>query len=362
MFKKNSIWGIVFFLIASCTNPDNPTDISGESLVKGFLMIQNKPVADASVQIDDVLNWKATTDTEGFFEIKNVTTGQHVIKSFKNIENGKSITLESSIAVSGDITDLGYIRLPEPPVMYPIDSTQVTEYSIPLNWSQTDDPEFREYKVYRKDDPGIDETTGELIFVSTSEQDTTFIDSTFNAGLTYYYRVYILSAFGKLGGSNVVSTQTPEKLILINGDFEESDTTNSIPGWDEFNLIVELDSITVANGKYSLRAKKEENAMGDFNINQDIPGSKFIANQTYIFSLKMKSQNTEMGAFILYYYNGLHLITPNLKIFEGEDWTELSSEFQVPSEATVVTVRLWMTPFNSAETIGWFDDVIITIL
>ena len=47
----------------------------------------------------------------------------------------------------------------------------LSKYSQP-----TDADDFREYKVYRRDSPGIDETSGELIFVSTARAQTTFLD------------------------------------------------------------------------------------------------------------------------------------------------------------------------------------------
>ena len=104
--------------------------------------------------------------------------------------------------------------------MYDIDSMNTTHEKVPLRWSLANGPEFREYKVYRRDNPGLDEDTGELIFVSTSIKDTTFVDTPSSTATIYYYRVYVLSAYGKLGGSNLVNTEVPSKNLIQNPGFE----------------------------------------------------------------------------------------------------------------------------------------------
>ena len=235
---------------------------------------------------------------------------------------------------------------------------------LTLNWSSSLDEEFREYKIYRKDDAGLDENTGELIYVSTEIQDTTFIDDSFNMGLEYFYRVYTLSAFGKLGGSNIVSATTPQPTLVENGDFEKSLINSIIPDWYSYTDIFTLDSVIVYNGSFSLKANKQPETMNDWDINQDIPSSKFLDGRTYKFSVKMKSANTPMGAFIFYDKNGMNLITTNLKHNEGEDWSEHSTEFQVPEDASVITIRLWIQKEDSfnEELTAWFDDVVIEIL
>ena len=81
---------------------------------------------------------------------------------------------------------MGEIRLPEPPILFDIDITQALQNKLTLHWSSSLDEEFREYKIYRKDDAGLDENTGKLIYVSTEIQDTTFIDNSFNMGLEYF--------------------------------------------------------------------------------------------------------------------------------------------------------------------------------
>ncbi|MCF6268287.1 MAG: carbohydrate binding domain-containing protein [Melioribacteraceae bacterium] len=363
MNRKIIFLSALMLLLTFCTKSENPTETSTDSSVKGFLKIQNQPLTNAEVQIDDVLNWKTTTNEEGYFEIKNVTKGEHFLQSTKIKENGQLVSIKSTISVNEGLTDLGEIRLPEPPELYEIDTTEIAQNKLKLSWSRSLDTEFREYKLYRKDDAGIDETTGELIFVSTENEDTSFVDDSFEMGLEYFYRVYTLSAFGKLGGSNIMSKATPQPSIVQNGDFEKPLENQAIQDWASNVDIFTLDSTTVYNGMYSLKANKQPEAMNDYNLNQDIPASKFIEGRTYKFSVKMKSENTPMGAYIFYDKNGMNLITTVLQHPEGADWGELTTEFQIPNDASVITIRLWIQKEDSYndELTGWFDDVVIEL-
>jgi len=363
MFKRLIYLVSLILLVSFCTNSD-PIETKTDSIVKGFLKIQDSPIINADVQIDDVLNWKTSTDEVGYFEIINVTKGEHILRSSSTNGNGQLVSIESTFFVNDETTDLGDIRLPEPPILFEIDTTQLSQNKLLLKWSSSLDVEFREYKVYRKNDPGIDETTGELIFVSTENEDTSFIDDSFIMGLEYFCRVYTLSAFGKLGGSNIQSTTTPHVNLVQNGNFEKPLEDSLIQDWYSYSDIFTLDSVVVYEGNYSLKANKEPGTWNDWNLNQDIPAHKFIDGMTYKLSVIMKSYNTPMGAFIYYYKNGMHLITNNLILSEGLDWSELTTEFQIPYDASVVTIRLWIQKENSTneELTAWFDDVVIEIL
>ena len=94
---------------------------------------------------------------------------------------------------------------------------------VALSWLRTDAADFREYKVYRRDSPGIDEIAGELIFVSTARNDATFVDTDALAGTRYYYRVYVMNDSGRLGGSNIVSADVTTDNLIPDGGFESAD-------------------------------------------------------------------------------------------------------------------------------------------
>ena len=82
---------------------------------------------------------------------------------------------------------------------------------IRLIWNSTNASYFKEYKLYRHTNPDFDETTGTLVHTSTAIIDTQFTDNIPDPQIPYYYRVYYMNDYGKLGGSNIVSS-TPGNI------------------------------------------------------------------------------------------------------------------------------------------------------
>ena len=368
MRHKISIILFAFYMNFHCINPESPQE---DTIVHGVLTFQNQPLSNANVQIDEVLNWKTTTDENGYFEIKYVTEGEHLLKSYKSLDNNMTTSSSSSIVVSAGTNELGNIRLPEPSLLYEIDKTKLNENLVTLKWSRSFDPEFREYKVYRKEDAGIDETTGHLVYVSTNPTDTTFIDSTYTSGLRYFYRAYILSAFGKLGGSNIESIQTSASSLLLNGNFEEEPIDNNkIPQWNVLSFFVDffnLDSNFIFEGKYSLRAETDaqDTQTYDHRITQTIAGANFINGRTYKISLKMKStEMTTLRAIIYAVDPSYTVISPTLQVSGETDWIEKSTIFSVPENVPVIYVELNLySEMNSGiDGLGWFDDVKVELV
>ena len=128
------------------------------------------------------------------------------------------------LSVNEDI-ELNDLRLPKAVILY--EATGVTEIDSEIAWSPTDDSEFREYKLYRHNTTGLDETTGLLIHVATSVNDTTFTDTDLTPLSDYYYRVFVLDDFGRIGGSNIIGITTEEAILLKNGGFESIE--NNVP-------------------------------------------------------------------------------------------------------------------------------------
>jgi hypothetical protein len=237
--KKLLFYILTIFSILSCTETNGLYSVSGQ------ILLDDVPVSNATVTIDNSLNWSTSTDKNGNYIIKNVNSGKHniVIRySTKNISkintnadqnfipasNNDSISyveINKEISVYQDLI-LASLKLPKPVIMLPISST--TESSIVIKWSATDAEDFREYKLFRHLTSGLDETTGELVHVSTSRNDTVFTDTKLTPLTNYYYRVYIMNDYGKLGGSNIVSSQTLVKNYIINGDFESGEDILSV--------------------------------------------------------------------------------------------------------------------------------------
>lgn len=360
---------ILLCAILSCDSSE-PTGSTEFSKVIGQLILQGQPLEGAAIQIDSILNWKGRTDNTGRFEISGVTKGEHIFKASKSIDTEKVVRQESAIFVADEITDLGEIRLPTPPHLFEIDSTQMTEATVPLRWTMSNDPEFREYKVYRKDDAGLDETTGDLIFVSTAISDTQFVDSTFVSGLEYYYRVYVLSAFGKLGGSNLVSTRTAEINYFPNGGFEETADGIFPDGWrisahanvytDPANYF-RLSDETVKEGQYSFELSWIDSFGTDGGVaDVHISTGDLIPGRKYTFSLWMKS---EFGKKVIYIQNQNDDTFLHLEIEDGEDWTYKEGTIHMTEQLT--RIRVTFESFGSYAVNGmekgWFDDIRFTL-
>ena len=124
---------IFFFIIISCSTSSSPTE-SGSFILEGILSVQGEPLQNASVQVDDKLNWKTTTGTDGYFKISGLTEGEHTFTASKKESNEQLVSIESTINLSDETTNLGEIRLPVPPFMYAIDSSNITYSAVPLRW------------------------------------------------------------------------------------------------------------------------------------------------------------------------------------------------------------------------------------
>lgn len=364
---------LLFILFFGCRG--NVNSLEGDASVSGILTFMDQPLSGTAVSIDGVLNWSVETNEMGYFEIKNVAPGERVLKATFSNNDGMVSMLEAPVVLAPGQNNLNEIKLPVPPVLYDIVYPHNDNYEIKLSWSPSEDSEYREYKVYRKDDSGLDETTGELIYVTTSKTDTNFVDSSFLGGLEYYYRVYTLSSFGKVGGSNLKSVVTEAVNLVSNGGFEKYELSGepndwSIPGYNPgFGLPgeFEIDNTEKYSDSSSLRfyvAPSDFEFVGDVFIDQYISGAKFEVGRNYVFKAYLKPRDFEMGASVRYRQNGdLKLLTTNSQVSIGEEWVEITSEFRYPEDANILQLRIYAIGYESDTTLsGWVDNVSISIV
>jgi len=67
-----------------------------------------------------------------------------------------------------------------------------------------------------------------------------------------------MNEFGRLGGSNIVSLTTPNRNLIVNGDFEEIGTDGLPVGWDFRNEIFKpVASSDAQSGEYYLYGNAE---------------------------------------------------------------------------------------------------------
>lgn len=337
---------IFSFFIFSCKSSVT-SEPEGTVKVSGTIVVDGQPVDSAIIQIDQVLNWKTTTNSEGYFQVSGLTKGSHNFRAFKNLGNGETVSQTTELVVGDEDIALGEIQLPIPPILYPLDSTSISSNGIHLYWSKTIDPDFREYKVYRKTDPGLDENTGDLIFVTTSTLDTQFVDNNFIYGLTYYYRVFILSAFGKLGGSNLVSILTPVQNYIVNGDFEEA-SNQVFPDYWTYNpgniehVNLSISTVEKYSGSKSLHLSLIDSTLDIFGLHsawmvQEIETIGFPKNIQYKFSFWAKS---EIGKPFVYIIISSDNENKYFEVPSGGDWQEYSTTFILAENVTNIRVHI----------------------
>lgn len=201
---------IVIFLMAACAEKD-------QFNVSGTILSEGKPVEGAVVSVDNVGNWSTKTGINGTFSINGVSEGSHRLAATKTNSNDSFQNQEIDLVVNGNI-NLDDLRLPKPTSLKLLQEPEAS--TAALFWNKTDADNYREYKLYRHTKPGLDETTGTLIYATVSRSDTTFSDSDLISSGNYYYRVYVMNDFGKVGGSNVLQLKTKSANLIPNGNFE----------------------------------------------------------------------------------------------------------------------------------------------
>jgi len=239
---------ILCIFILGCTNETTDPN-NGLYSISGKVSNSSGPVSNAKVTVDNKVNWETTTSSTGEFSISNVSSGNHTLYIEKNGQDDDFVEMNYPIFVNTDLT-LNNLILPIPVRLYA--PTNITQTEMTILWNKTDAQDFREYKLYRKNSPGIDETTGELIYVSTLKDDTSFVDENLIPYESYYYRVYLMNEFGRMGGSNIENASTLGGNLILDGSFDN-------PSSFDLNWFISVgggnisysDSLKV-NGDYSL--------------------------------------------------------------------------------------------------------------
>jgi Carboxypeptidase regulatory-like domain/Carbohydrate binding domain/Fibronectin type III domain len=284
---------LVFILLTGCKN--NSTDPAGGYSVSGKVYNDGQPLPNATISLDKKENYTSQTNSAGEFTIKGVPKGDYSLYVEKTNTDGSFISKTSSITVSNDLY-LESILLPKGvTISIP---TNITANSFHLTWTSTNANDFREYKLFRATSSGLDETTGTLVHVSTAIGDTEFTDNNLNPLTDYYYRVYIMNDYGRLGGSNIVTSLTLNKNIILNGSLEEI-SSNFPANWMTFqdmpvNFVV--DNEVAQEGNKSIRVDLNPEDHGSnfgWLFYQIINPSEFEQGKSYKISFWCKTDSLE---------------------------------------------------------------------
>ncbi len=272
--------------IESPDSSENDTTSTTLFSVSGVVQYQGQTVENATVQLDNAYNLQAQTDSDGHFEILDVSAGEHAVVIHKTLEDDLFSERSFVIQVNADLR-MNDLTLPKAVELdKPLD---ISDSSIALSWTASEDPGFREYKLYRHTTSGLDENTGTLAHVSTEIDSTDFVDNDLDPLTDYFYRVYVMDEFGLLGGSNIVSATTLNLNVLVNGSFETLNNSQdfaaswSAIGYDD--SLITLENQNCAEGTHCVRfALPAEMDGREFWITQQVSPSKLKNGQRFRFS------------------------------------------------------------------------------
>jgi len=185
---------LILSVIFSCKK--NNTDPTKSYSVSGKIISDSKPIENATVSLNDKINFTTQSNSEGDFIINDVPEGEYTLNIEKTQPDGSYIKKSSDISVLNNINFESLLLPKGVKLSNPFDVTSTTMH---LSWSPTDANDFREYKLYSHTTSGLDENTGTLVHVATAINDTQFTVTNLNPLTDYFFRVYIMNEFGKLG-------------------------------------------------------------------------------------------------------------------------------------------------------------------
>ncbi len=376
---KTAIRGILIystlFFFSSCLN--NSTDPTGTTpkdepgiTLSGTVSLNGKGVSGATVELDDVVNWRTTTDSFGGFKLIKLSTGKHEIKIHKELSNNQISEQNTSIYITEKETIMDPIKLAQPPTLYNINPSTIVNYSGSVKWSKSKESEFKEYKIYKGQIPGVDAVNGDLIFSTTSINDTFFIDPNLRTGIPYYYRVYTGCNLGKTAGSNIISLTLPEFNFVTNPGFETSDDGILPSSWLQYTegtpsfKYYQLDKQTFKEGKSSVKiiyidsltVPGPRGSAG--GLTQPIYTSDLVEGLSYTVSFWAKVDIGRLQVLVVkngdftkilggYYSSGVF------------DWTEQKFTFKTDSETR--SILLWISTGEAFAKDGlvkaWIDNI-----
>ena len=139
------------------------------------------------------------------FEAENVTITGHFTDQAGNGAN--------------PVTTLSKISIQNPPQRIELFSpTEITQYAIVLNWTESQDQNFSAYFLYRSQNPGVSETS-ELIEILSDRANNRYFHQNLEPNSSYYYKVYVYDSFGLFSGSNEIVVTTladePPSAVLL---------------------------------------------------------------------------------------------------------------------------------------------------
>ncbi len=325
---------ILMIFMIGCSN--NSTDPEQTVQLSGHVYYDGVPAANAIIRVDESPAHTSATDQAGYFEVANLKKGSHMLNIYKDIVDQSYSTKTIPIELNQDIY---FNQLLLPRGVRLLEPENVSDNSMWLRWTSTNAPDFREYKIFRHETSGLDETTGTLIHVATGITDTTFNVISLNPYQTYFYRVYIMNDIGKLGGSNIVSATTQNINLITNGSFEIIDAyTEFADGWEtssSLNKYASIDPTRAHEGTHSVRFHTAAGEYSFTTISIDLDPKLLLPAKKYELSMWITHDSLALN------HTGWIDIPPagsHLKHFDGphkpSGWNQHKEIINTPPDMT----------------------------
>ena len=229
---KSSIFSVIIFLFFLSCNDEISIETK-KVTVEGKLNHRLTGSTFVNVNLIGTRTYQTVTDSSGYFIVTNVEKVNYLFSYDRQLSDSSFVSNVLNISITDD-TLIDKLELPKPVLLYPIKNSSITTAEI--SWSKCSFDSFYEYKVFKSQKSGLDENHGELIHVSTEIDDTIFIDNDIIPNTKYFYRVFVMNKFGKLGGSKILENTSLNGNILLNSSFEYLDIDSTISDWWYTNI------------------------------------------------------------------------------------------------------------------------------
>lgn len=342
--------------------------------VSGILKSDGKVLENASVNIDGLEQYKTTTGSDGYFSIKNVYTGSHVLNTYKSSDDDSYIKKSYDIVITNNDLAFDTLLLPNPVIIETIILDSINNIAT-IKWNKSTAEDFREYKLYSHSSSGLDETTGTLEHVTIDRNDT--IKSVQLENLSEkYFRVFVLNEYGQLGGSNIEKIASINRNIVKGGYF---DTTEDLSYWT-LSGNISIDQVNIHTGTGSALLYSEIDTAGnsisgsidrwpvaenEISINIELEGDR---DYTISFWYRLSGLGYMMYPFNFYYhqnnegklyttiydYNwkGDWILDSPFKILDDTGWLLFKDTFYSDSDSyavfhiTTQVEKVWIDNFE----------------
>ncbi|MBI4286475.1 MAG: immune inhibitor A [Chloroflexi bacterium] len=230
--------------------------------------------------------------------------------------------------------------------------------SVALSWTKNTDAFFKSYRIYRGTAAGVT-LASTLVTTITDQNTTTFTDTNLNTGVTYFYRVFVFSAFDAHKGSNEesVTTTVPTPGGVVAYPFFD-DVEAGVGNW---NPAAPWGITDVAGAAHSGTHSWTDSPAGNYANN---------ANTSLVMNIDLKTAKMPVLTFWQQYAlennadfgwieistDGTSWSTPIYFVTGSSSWRQERIDLTPYAVFPNVRIRFRLTSNGSGAADGWYID------